>query len=512
MMGLLLTLSGIAWIQDDVKPTATELRRAHQMLAGPWTIVSATDDGDDVGADMLRRKLVKDGRVVIKNRTITHVNPETGETIVERVLDQSRQAPARDQPDLDRRPDPARRLQVRGRRAGDLLRRRPQARAAERFRVQARLVADRAPPRKPPADKTATRRDRRRASTSPRRRPRTRPIDRRFGVAPAGGRRATEAELNARPRLARRSLADPVDRGRRRDPGGRVDPCRRSPRTASFRIGSRGMSVISPGDEHKRLWAYRIDPATSPKEIDLITQFDTILKGDLHVRGDRLIVCAAKSEDDPRPSVFEAPAGSRRVLYTLQTIKPSRPAPKPVRAAAGPARCRARAVARGEGPSSRAEDSRHDRRLVDDDRLQGDPGHRLPPDGTFPRPGRWRKKRLFEPATKSFNGAWTFGQSRLTAQRTGTTDRNMLGYSYIGRVQSIGERHMVAADSPPGSGRSRSFAEPSLSTCRPFAQGSVVEVPHAVGALAEARRRPAATRSGPARAGLERRPCTFHSP
>ena len=86
------------------------------------------------------------------------------------------------------------------------------------------------------------------------------------------------------------------------------------------RIGSRGISVVSPGDEQKRLWAYRIDPAASPKEIDLTTQFDTILKGIYTFEGDRLMVCAGKSEDDPRPSGFDAPAGSRRVLYTLKMI------------------------------------------------------------------------------------------------------------------------------------------------------------------------------------------------
>ena len=67
-------------------------------------------------------------------------------------------------------------------------------------------------------------------------------------------------------------------------------------------------------------------------------------------------------------------------------------------------------------------------------------------DGTFTSTRTLSRKRLFEPGTKSFNGAWTFGQSRLTARVTGTTDRNLLGYSYIGRVQSIGEDTMVVAD------------------------------------------------------------------
>lgn len=68
------------------------------------------------------------------------------------------------------------------------------------------------------------------------------------------------------------------------------------------------------------------------------------------------------------------------------------------------------------------------------------------PDGTFSSTRTLVRKRLFEPGTKLFNGTWTFDKSRLTARVSGTSNRNMLGYSYVGRIQSIGEDTMVSAD------------------------------------------------------------------
>jgi uncharacterized protein (TIGR03067 family) len=206
------------------------------------------------------------------------------------------------------------------------------------------------------------------------------------------------------------------------------------------RIGSRGLSIISPTDEHKRLWAYRIDPGPSPKEIDLITQFDAILKGVYTFEGDKLLVCVAKSEDDPRPTEFQAPAGSRRVLYTLQAL-PSEPSPAPARPSPPPA------------PTPEELERRREQKIRDmlagswsttDSR--GTLVTVFRPDGTFTATRTLAKKRLFEPATKSFDGTWSFNRSRLTARVLGTTDLNMLGYNYSGHVQSIGEETMVAAD------------------------------------------------------------------
>ena len=68
------------------------------------------------------------------------------------------------------------------------------------------------------------------------------------------------------------------------------------------------------------------------------------------------------------------------------------------------------------------------------------------PDGTFSSTRTFARRRLFEPDTTTSNGSWVYGQGILSARVTGTTDRDMLGYGFVGRVQSIGEDTLVTAD------------------------------------------------------------------
>ncbi|APW62673.1 TIGR03067 domain-containing protein [Paludisphaera borealis] len=434
MMGLLLTLLGIVLIQDDVKPTATELRRAHQMLAGPWTVASATDDGDTVGADILRRKMVKDGRVVIKNRTITHVNPETGETLVNAFTINPAKLPR----EINLISIDDRTLPGIFKFEGDELvicftdGQRPERPTdfeskpgSSRVVLRLKTAADKKATVQPDVevDDVVETKEVPASTVSP--------------LRSAGAPKATEAEL----RRDRDLLGGLWRILSIQDDGETLGTeliRQKIAENGLLRVGSRGVSVVSPTDEQKRLWAYRIDPATSPKEIDLITQFDTILKGIYTFEGDQLVVCTTKSEDEPRPMVFEAPVGSRRVLYTLKTVKPepaaARPAAPPQPTPEEQARLREQKIRDMIVGSWSMTDSRGSLVTV------------FRADGTFSSTRTLSRKRLFEPGSKSFNGAWTFGQSRLTARVSGTTDPNLLGYSYTGRIQSIGEDTMVAAD------------------------------------------------------------------
>ncbi len=440
MMALLLTLLGIALIQDDVKPTATELRRAHQMLSGSWTVVSATDDGTVVGGELLRTKMVKDGRVVVRNRTITHVNPETGETLVNAFTINPAKLPReinlislddRTLPGVfkfegdelvicftdSQKPERPTDFESKPGSSRVVLRLKS---AAAKTAVQPEIADDAAEP-------VAEADEARSTIVSPSR--------------SAGARRATEAELKRDRDLlgGRWRILSIQDDG---ETLGSQLIREKIAEDGIVRIGSRGLSVVSPADEHKRLWAYRIDPAASPKEIDLTTQFDTVLKGIYTFEGDRLVVCAAKSEDDPRPTVFEAPGGSRRVLYTLKTVAPEPAAARP----AAPAE-----------PTPEEKERRREQRIremiVGSWSMTDSRGGLVTvfrPDGSFTATRTLTRKRLFEPGTKVLNGAWTFAQSRLTARVSGTTDPNLLGHSYSGRVQSIGEDTMVAADAAGG--------------------------------------------------------------
>ncbi len=81
IMLTLIVLLSMGLVQDgDRKATESELRSAHQMLSGVWQVVAATDNGDSLGPELIRRKVVQNGKISIANRVITHVNPETGET------------------------------------------------------------------------------------------------------------------------------------------------------------------------------------------------------------------------------------------------------------------------------------------------------------------------------------------------------------------------------------------------------------------------------------------------
>jgi uncharacterized protein (TIGR03067 family) len=63
----------------DRKATPEELRRAHEMLAGDWQILSIVDDGSDVGSKLIRAKFAEDGLLHIGNRLASFVTPSSEE-------------------------------------------------------------------------------------------------------------------------------------------------------------------------------------------------------------------------------------------------------------------------------------------------------------------------------------------------------------------------------------------------------------------------------------------------
>ena len=60
-------------------PSAGELRRAHELLAGNWDILSIVDDGEVLGPDLIRAKFAANGRVQIGTRSVAIVSPKSGE-------------------------------------------------------------------------------------------------------------------------------------------------------------------------------------------------------------------------------------------------------------------------------------------------------------------------------------------------------------------------------------------------------------------------------------------------
>lgn len=431
LLSLLLAASGIG-LGQDVRPTETELRRARQLLIGPWKILAATDDGQEVGPELFHSRMVKDGRVVINSRTITYVTPETGRKhTVGYMINPARQPREIDLISPDERilpgiykiegehlvvcyddgADAARPTEFESKPGSSRLLLRLEHLAGEDAKVTAAESLDEVemkgevPVPAPPASH-----DRPRATQQEIARDR----DLMAGLWDISSIRDDGETLGAS--LIRQKVA----------------------RDGKLRIGSRGLSVTSPVDDSRRLWAYRIDPAASPKEIDLINAADSILKGIYTFDDDRMIVCVAKDEDLPRPTAFEAPAGSRNVLYTLRIAKPAPTRPEPVAEPAPPEPTPAEIRARKEGEiremlvgSWSTTDSRGTLVIV------------IRPDGTFSGTRTLARPRLFQPGVITSAGSWTYANGVFSANVSSTTDRDMLGYSYVNRLQSISPTSLV---------------------------------------------------------------------
>ena len=321
----LIVLLGMGLVQSgDQKPTESELRNAHQMLAGVWQIVSVTDNGDAIGQELFRRKIAQNGKISIANRVITHVNPETGESrSTGYIINPSKFPRTMDLITPEERILPG----IYKFEGDDLVvcwsTRDGKDRPTEfesttgSFRTLMRLkVGGSSPAIVPKPDAAGPKIDPATPqSDTPETVPaaRTRTASMTSPVKTYNERKATQGELSR----DRDLLGGNWEIQGITDDGETLSANLIRAKIAEdgmVRIGVRGVSVKSPRDDQKKLWAYRIDPAQSPKQIDVTTQFDTVLKGIYTFEGDRLLVCVAKQEDDPRPTAFEASDGSDRIL------------------------------------------------------------------------------------------------------------------------------------------------------------------------------------------------------
>jgi uncharacterized protein (TIGR03067 family) len=63
----------------DRGPSESELRRAHELLAGDWEILSMVDDGETLGPELIRTKFAENGRVQIGTRKLAIISPKGGD-------------------------------------------------------------------------------------------------------------------------------------------------------------------------------------------------------------------------------------------------------------------------------------------------------------------------------------------------------------------------------------------------------------------------------------------------
>jgi uncharacterized protein (TIGR03067 family) len=436
---------GVGLVQDgDPKASEGEIRRAHQMLAGRWEAVLIIDNGDKIGPELIRTRMVRGGQFAVANRVITHIDPESGETkstaFLLNPVTSPRQidlitADDRMLPGIYKFDDDELVVCYTNRHGHG----RPTdfASTPGANRILMRLRVSEAPAEgKPKPVPSTVPTPAAESNPAPVGEVKTRPVSMTRSLGERPIRRPSESEL----RVDRELLSGNWDILSIQDNGEKLSSDLIRSKLAEdgrVKIGVRGISIISPRSEEKRLWAYRIDPGQTPKQIDVTTQFDTVLKGIYVFNGDELNLCIAKTEDQRRPTAFEAPTGSNQMLYRLRMGRPDPAAeetnPRP--------------------PSPDEVERRREQRIHDlvlgswtlSDR-KGTLVTVFRPDGTFTATRTLARKRLFEPDTTTSSGNWSYGHGYLTARVTSTTERSMLGYAFSGRLQSIGDTAMVATD------------------------------------------------------------------
>ena len=93
-----------------------------------------------------------------------------------------------------------------------------------------------------------------------------------------------------------------------------------------IRIVNRSIEIVNPGTGDRRTLAFRVDPSKVPRQIDVISSDDRIVKGIYRIDEDSLAICIQQKDGEPRPASFEAPAGSGCMLLRMKPAKPAAPA------------------------------------------------------------------------------------------------------------------------------------------------------------------------------------------
>ncbi len=428
-------------------PTPAAVERAHQLFNGTWEIVSLTENGETLGAELIRERLVLDGRVRFADRALHVTTPKTGET---------RAIPYRLNPAaLPRRIDFTNRNdqvqegiyqfdgdeltlcvaeQAGPNRPIDLTALSGSNNMLIRFRLVPRSAAPTPAPAPEPAPTPAPA-----ASAAPAEVPPA--LTATAAIAP---RTPTAAELRTAHELLSGdwSILSIVDDGETLGP----ELIRQSiAENGRVRFTSNTATVFNPSEDRTRTITFRVNPAATPSQIDA-TVFDGVLRGIYAFDGDILQVCLAKREDGPRPTDFTADSGSDRRLFRLKL------APKPVVHTAPP-------VSAAEVARQREEEIRGliaGRWVLVDSNGQLNLNFR--PDGTFVAQRSWSRQArgLLGSKTDTSEGRWRFQNSRLSAQVTTTTNKSIAGTLFGVHVVTIGPERMVTTD---GVGISRTLVK-----------------------------------------------------
>ena len=144
-----------------------------------------------------------------------------------------------------------------------------------------------------------------------------------FGLVQEGDRKPTESEIRSAHQMLSGDwqIVSATDNG---DPIGPELFRRKIAQNGKLSIANRVITHVNPVTGETRSTGYIIDPVKFPREIDLITPEERILRGIYKFDEDELIVCYSNREGNSRPAEFESSPGSFRTLLRLRLARAPR--------------------------------------------------------------------------------------------------------------------------------------------------------------------------------------------
>lgn len=448
----------------NARPSETELKEARQLLMGVWELDSIVDNGEKLGAGLIRRKVASSGKVTIGERMIQFQNPVTGEDRVTAY----RLDPTTNPRQIDVINEYDRLLRGIYRFEGDqlvvCLQHQDGGPRPVRFEaldhsnlvvLRLNLVDSKAPATepatmpKPPASLTPSTFGA--GDTSP-------------AATPVGPPVVLAPPVHIRTAKLRQDVVEPADDLTKpteseikrahellygtwrivsveRDGETLGDDLIRTKVARDSRVvfGNRTISMASPRTGDRNVSTFRLNPGTTPRQIDVTTEFDNVKHGIYKYDADELWICLNEAADSERPEAFEAPTGSKNMLIRLRPVEPApapvavEPKPVPQPSPADIAREHEETIRKSLVGSWSITD--HKGTLVTV----------LEPDGSFVATRTWARpsQRLFHGQTTTSRGRWTYAKSWVRVDLFSSNDPLQVGRSYYQHVDTIGSSTLV---------------------------------------------------------------------
>jgi uncharacterized protein (TIGR03067 family) len=455
------------------RPSESDLKQARQLIMGVWQLDSIVDNGETLGSMLIKRKVAEGGKVSVGERMIQFDNPVTGDTLVTAYRIDPTTEPRR----IDVINNYDRLLRGIYRFEGDqlvvCLQHQEDGPRPTKFEAPERsnlvlLRMSLADPN-PPAD------------SAPTPKPAVAVAPHAFHAinsgpateTPVGPQVVDTPATHVRAAKLRQDVIEPADPPRKatddeikrahellygtwtiryaeRDGESLGEEMIRTKVARDGRIvfGNRTIVMASPRTGDKVVSSFRLDPITSPREIDVITEFDNVKRGIYKYENDELYICLNEADESERPTDFAAPPGSKNLYVRLRPVErpPVVEAVKPAPVQVAPVQT----VTVQPSPEelARQREERVRKSLVGSWTLTDQKGTLvtvLEPDGAFVATRTWKRatKRLFFGQTTTSRGRWTYNNGWIRVDIYSSNDPLLVGRSYYQHVDSVGASSLV---------------------------------------------------------------------